>query len=467
MTATDAGGRRSDSAPDSSAAATDTTADSTADTEPLWRNRSFRRFFLGQFVTNAGDSLYAVAIVWLIFELSGSTVLTGLANALLLLPYLLQIVAGPVVDRLSLKRVMVGTQIVQGLVVLAVPLAAFTDRLSVTLLVAIIPILSLVSLLFSPVQATVVPRIVPRDQLSRGNSALATVSLGLDMIFDALGGLFVAVFGATALFLLDSVTFALAGLLFASMTIPTVGPGATDESDDSTESDDSLRSILETYATDLREGIAVLRGTLFVELVLVAAVFNFATGVTLGILPAFADRLGDAAVYGSLLAALGVGRLIGSALAPSLHDVPYGSLKAVASLVSAVLWIGSVVLPSVPATVVLFGLAWVTAGADAVVTTTLNQRAFAPDLLGRISSIKGTAATATLPLGSLLGGFVAESIGVETTMLLAAGGFAFAGLYVAARRPLRQLPAVDGIDPAVLGVSPEATPNPGDSDGSE
>ncbi len=69
---------------------------------PLWQNRDFLRFFFGQFVTNAGDSLYSVAILWAVFELSGSTFLTGVANSLLLLPFLLQIVAGPLVDRLPL-----------------------------------------------------------------------------------------------------------------------------------------------------------------------------------------------------------------------------------------------------------------------------------------------------------------------------------------------------------------------------
>ena len=167
---------------------------------PLWKNRDFLQFFFGQFVTNAGDSLYTVAILWLVFDLSGSTFLTGVANSLLLLPFLLQIVAGPIVDRFPVKPVLVGTQVVQGVVVLVLPLAAYTGHLSVELILVTIPALSLMTLLMSPVQATLVPRIVADEQLARGNSALATVTLGLDMIFDALGGAFIAVFGATALF---------------------------------------------------------------------------------------------------------------------------------------------------------------------------------------------------------------------------------------------------------------------------
>ena len=93
---------------------------------PLRANRDFRRFVAGQFVTNAGDSLYTVAVLWLVFELSGSTTLVGVANAVLLLPWLLQAVAGPIVDRFPVKPLLVGSQIVQGVVVLVFPLAAVT-----------------------------------------------------------------------------------------------------------------------------------------------------------------------------------------------------------------------------------------------------------------------------------------------------------------------------------------------------
>jgi MFS family permease len=416
-----------------------------ADYPPLRKNRDFLRFFFGQFVSNAGDSLYTVAILWSVFELSGSTALTGVANALLLLPFLLQIVAGPIVDRFPIRPVLVGSQAVQGVVVLALPLAAYTGNTTVALLLVSIPALSAMSLLAAPVPATLVPRIVADEQLPRSNSALATVTLGLDMIFDALGGVFIAAFGATALFLLDSVTFAVAALLFAGMAIPTVDGG-----------DESAASALEAYADDLRAGIGVLRGTAFVDMLFASAVFNFAVGVTLAILPAYGELLGGPAAYGLLLGALGVGRLVGSASASSLNGVPYGRLKVVGSLLSAFLWLGSVSAPSPALTVVLFGLAWITAGVDGVLVETLNQRVFPADVLGRVSAIKGAASTATLPVGSLVGGLVAESLGTATTMRLAAFGFGFVGVHFALRRSLRTIPAIGEVEPSHVGVSESA-----------
>ncbi|WP_436929538.1 MFS transporter [Halosimplex halobium] len=435
-------------------------AETTAE-RPLWRNRDFRRFFAGQFVTNAGDSLYTVAVLWLVFELSGSTVLTGIANAVLLLPWLLQILAGPVVDRLPLRPVLVGSQLLQGVVVLALPLAAATGNLSVGVIFAVVPLLTLATLLMAPMQATVVPRIVPDEQLSQANSALATVTLGLDMVFDALGGAFIAVFGATALFLFDAGTFALAALLFAGVAVSRSGgdtgaDSGADQSDGRAESDTDEESILGAYVADLRDGIDALRGTVFVELVATTAVANLATGVTLAVLPAYGDALGGPAVYGALLGALGVGRLVGSLVAPYLEGVAYGRLLLVGNAAGAACWLGAVAAPSPALTVTLFGLAWVPAGASGVLTATLNQTVFPADLLGRVSTTKGTASGATLPLGSLAGGLVAELLGAATTVGLAAFGFGFTALYLAARPRLRRLPAVADADPEAFGVRVES-----------
>ncbi|WP_256295937.1 MFS transporter [Haloarchaeobius salinus] len=427
-----------------------------ADRQPsLWRNRDFRRFFAGQFVTNAGDSLYTVAVLWLVFELSGSTVLTGIANSMLLLPWLLQILAGPIVDRLPLKPVLVGSQVVQGVVVLALPLAAATGNLSVGVILAVVPLLVLSTLVMAPMQTTLLPRIVPENRLSNANSALATVTLGLDMVFDALGGAFIAVFGATTLFLFDSVTFALAALLFAGIAIggDDGDDGEDEQPSEEADEDDTDESVLDAYFDDLRAGIDTLRGTVFVELILMTAVANFAIGVTLAILPSFGAGLGGPAVYGLLLGALGIGRLVGSVVAPRLEGVRYGRLLLVGHSLGACCWVAAVYAPTPALTVVLFGLSWVPAGASGVLTATLNQTVFPKDLLGRVSSVKGTASGATLPLGSLVGGVVAAVLGTTTTMGLAAVGFGFTGLYTLLRPRVRRLPSVADADPAAFDVA--------------
>lgn len=426
----------------------------------IWRNRNFLRLISGGLVTNVGDSLYSVAALWLVYQLSGSNFLTGVASSLLLLPFLLQIVSGPLVDRFPLKPIMVWTQFTQGIAVLVVPVAAYTGHMSVGLILATIFVLSLISQMVSPAQSALLPRIVAEHQLAKSNSALATVTLGLDMVFEALGGVLIALVGVTTLFVLDSATFLVAGLLFLGLAIPSAG-GRNEQPDEKEETDEESRERVETseapgetvgdheavdssgYLDEMRAGIEMLRGTVFVHMIFTAAVFNFAVGVTLAILPAFGALRGGPAVYGLLLGALGTGRLIGSASASYLDGLPYGRMKVITNLSSALLWVGSVYSPSVAGAIALFGIAWISSGIDGVMVSTLNQKVIPSDFLGRVSAIKGTASTATLPIGSLLGGLIGDLIGPTTTMGLAAFGFGFAGLYFVVRPSLRRLPAVE------------------------
>lgn len=416
----------------------------------LRRNRDFRRFLAGQFVTNAGDSLYTVAVVWTVHDLTGSAAVTGAVNAVLLLPWLLQILAGPLIDRLPVGPVLVGTQVVQGAVVLTLPLAAATGRTSVGLLAATALAVTLGTVLLSPVPAVVVPRIVDDDRLSDANSALATVTLGLDVVFDAVGGVAVAVVGAATLFFVDAATFAVAAALFAGITIPP----AADSDDGEASGETDSGSVGAEYVADLRDGVDVLRGTVFVDLVALTAAVNLATGVTLATLPAFADGLAGSAVYGLLLGALGTGRLVGSLAAPRLERLPYGRVTVVSYGLATVCWLGAATVDSPAVAVVLFGLAWIPPGIDGVFTSTLNQRVFPDRVLGRVSSVKGAAAGATLPLGSLLGGVVAGAVGPTTTVALAAGGVAVVAVGFLVRPRLRRLPAVAEASPEDFDVEP-------------
>lgn len=464
---------------ESTTPAPDATSEESAEptSEPLWRNVDFRRFFAGQFVTNVGDSLYSVAVLWLVFDLSGSSTLVGLANAGLLLPYLLQIVAGPVVDRFAADRLLVGTQLVQGIVVLVFPLAAVAGQLSVGLVLVTIPVLALATTASGPLRAAVVPRIVPEDRLSEGNSALATVTLGLDMLFDAVSGFVIAATGATVLFLADAATFAVAATLFAATTIPRVasdvdgddevgaGTNTTDANtaDTNPTATDDATGPLSSYLADLRAAVEILRGSTFVTLIGLNAVFNLAVGVTLATLPAFGASLAGPTVagialagpaaYGATLGALGIGRLVGSVLAPRLDGVPYGPLRAGTALAATLAWLVAALAPSVLVTLVSFGVAWVAAGLAGVLTSTINQRVFPSAVLGRISAIKGTASTATLPLGSLLGGVAADVLGPRTTMAITALGFGVVGVTFTLRPALRRLPPVSRVEPADFRLS--------------
>lgn len=106
----------------------------------LWKNKSFLFLFLGRLVTNIGDSLYYIAAMWLVYDLSKNPFYSGLAGFLTLLPMTLQFAVGPLIDRWPIKRTIVITQVLQMIIILVIPITYFFDVLTVALILVIMPV---------------------------------------------------------------------------------------------------------------------------------------------------------------------------------------------------------------------------------------------------------------------------------------------------------------------------------------
>ncbi|WP_231187476.1 MFS transporter [Haladaptatus sp. DYF46] len=427
-----------------------------ADTSSLWNNFDFLRLLFGRFVTNAGDSLYTIAGTWLVYDLTGSSFYTGLASALLLLPPALQFVSGPLVDRWPLIRTLVWTQLIQAALILSIPVAAYFDHLSVGLILVTIPLLSFLNQFVYPAQNAALPQIVAKSQLTRANSAFSFANQGTNMVFDALGGLLIAVIGAVSLFVLDSITFVVAVLSFVGVRI----------SERSDTGDQAAEIDVAGYLSDLGDGVQWLRGTVFTEMMFTTAVTNFGTGIMLAVLPGFAAVRGGSILYGALLGAIGAGGLIGALIASRLTHIRYGFIRIIGLGVGFFLWVGAVYSPWPALTVALFAITGIPIGVTNVMGQTLIQTVTPEDLLGRVTSVDASVSTLTVPIGSFFGGIMGSLVGVVTTMAVAALSFAFVSCYFAIRSRLRSLPAMDDIDQGDFGIrgGPSVSPLSEDPD---
>ncbi|MFB6354404.1 MAG: MFS transporter [Halobacteriales archaeon] len=408
----------------------------------LLGNRNFRRLFLGRLVTNAGDSLYAVAAMWLVYSLSGSTAYAGLAGFLTLGPQALQAFVGPVVDRWPVRRLLVASQALQAVLVLTIPAAAMLGRLSAPLVLVVMPLVALLNQPVYPAQQAVLPRIVDDEALTAANSAFALAYQGVEFVFNAVAGVLVALVGAVTLYLVDSVTFAAAVVLFAGLRVPPAGDDSAGEPTG--------------YLDDLREGLRFVRGTVLVWLFGASVIANALLGVTWAVLPAFADARGGAGLYGFLLAGLAGGMLVGALVAPRFDGIPYGRLSMAAFLLSGLAWFGALASPWAAGTVGLLGLAFVPVGVTNVVAQTMIQRLVPDGLLGRVTALTGSAGTAAMPVGSLVGGGLGELVGAGPVMVAGGVGFLWIVGYVAAVPALRRLPPASETE--TLDRAPAASP---------
>jgi MFS family permease len=422
--------------------------------ELLLNNRNFASLFLGRLVTNMGDSIYYVAAMWLVYELGGNAFYTGLAGFLTLLPGTLQFLIGPLVDRWDIKKALIMTQIIQALLVLMIPFAHFMGFLTVGFILVIMPIISAINQFVYPGQAALLPRIVRKDQLVKSNSMFSFAFQGVDLVFNALAGILLTVIGAITLYLIDAVTFIAACILFSLLKLPENEPGKDKQ---------EVKQSIDQYKTDLIEGFSIVFHSHLAKFLLGSIVANFAIGSVYAILPAYADGRAGSGIYGLYLAAISAGALIGALSASWLGRFPVGKLTILLFMAGGTMWLGSGLIPYNVISILLFGISWIPIGATNVIFGAAIQSMVPSRMLGRIFSVTASLGAIAMPLGSLLGGLLANKFGPEVIYISSSGGILFIALVWALNKTLRSLPETSKLSPGEMGlpVSDPAVPEEG------
>jgi MFS family permease len=185
---------------------------------PLFHHRPFRLLFTTRTAANTANQMQAVAVGWLIYDLTGSALALGLIGLVQFLPPLvLSLIAGQVVDHYSRRLILVCCYIVEFIVSVALlVLAVFADR-PVELIFVLLLINAVARTFEAPALQSLVPSTVPREILLQAVSAHASAGKMSQLIGPALGGLFYAL-GAGVDFGLCALLIVIAGV--ASILLP-------------------------------------------------------------------------------------------------------------------------------------------------------------------------------------------------------------------------------------------------------
>ncbi|PEP92031.1 MFS transporter [Bacillus wiedmannii] len=405
----------------------------------LLKNRNFLLLFLGRIFTNIGDSLYYVAAMWLVYKLSGNPFYSGLAGFLTLLPSALQFLTGPFVDRWSIKNTLVITQVLQCMLILIIPITHYFDLLTVQLLLIIMPIVAFIEQFAYPAQSKALPLLLHKTQLLKGNSLFSFAYQGIDLICTTLSGILVALLGAITLYVIDSITFAITALLFFSLKMPKQA-----------ETNTSLST--KQYFSDLKEGFSIVFRSLMGVFLIGSVVANFSIGMTMAILPSFADSLEGVKSYGFFLAAISAGSLIGALFSSWVGKRNVGRVSIIGFATGAIFWFLSTIVPFQWLSILLFGLAWIPIGATNILFATISQIVIPNQYIGRINSVMRSMGTIAMPFGSLIGGYAANVFSSQLIFALASIGILFISLVWLLHPKLRALPKADEITADTFGV---------------
>ncbi len=423
----------------------------------VWSNEAVRRAQLALAGSTVGDWSYSVAISVLVYQRAGAT-WVGIAQVCRLAP---AAIAAPflasLVDRYPKQRVLFATDAARAVIMAGICLGAATGAPLIVLL-ALVSLTQLVSTVFWPAQAAMLPTLVREpEELTAANVTLTTVESTGSVIGPALGASALAVFGTTLAFVVPIAAYALSAVAVTRVRPRVAEAGAVVESGDDASGGATRHGVLAGLAAVVRHGdVRVLVG-IYCAQVLVAGALNVLTVVAaLQLLHA-----GDSGV-GAMVAAVGIGGLLGAVPALALSQRARLTTTFVLGLL---LWgvpialIGLAV--SLPLTLVMLALVGVGNTLVDVSAITLLQRATPVALLGRVFGVLESVAIASVAVGAGLTPVLLRLVGDRGAFLITGAVLPIAALALWPR--LRRLDA-STIEPRRIGLlrgDPIFAPLPG------
>jgi MFS family permease len=369
----------------------------------------FRAMWIAVLVSNIGTWMQTVGAQWLLVHLPHAAILVALVQAADNVPdVLFGLVGGALADVFDRRRLLIAVQVSMACIGAALTVLTFAGQMPPALLLAFTFALGFSSVFTNPAYQSIVPQLVPRDQL-RSASALGSISVNLArLVGPALAGILIARAGVTAVFALNALTYLLFAVVVAAWR---PGAGTTPE-------------LPERFISAIRAGGRYILNALIVQRILLrAALFLVPATVLWALLPLVATqqlRLGSAG-YGFLLGAIGGGAVAGALVLPRFRArISSNLLVGASSVVYALVLVLVVVVPNtILAVLVLLpaGAAWIAVLSDVNAELQLFLPAW---VRGRGISVYQMVLFGAQAVGAVTWGAIAEPLGVRATFFVAA-----------------------------------------------
>jgi len=371
------------------------------------RERDFALVFAGTTVSALGDGLYYVALAWQTYEISNAPTAMSLVGVAATLPQLLfLLVGGALSDRMDKRRLLVAADVLRGVAISAIGLLSLAGALELWMLIALVALYAAGTSLFSPAAIALLPAILPKEELGRGNALLAfSRTVCVRIAGPAAGGIAIALFGVGYAFIGDGLSFFVSALTLVAL-----------------RKRELAARTQESLLREIGEGLRYVRGQRWLSVSLAAAAVGLLCymGPMEVLLPYLVkNELADGArALGIILASGGAGALVGSLLIGQLGQprrrilVMYvlwalSTFGIAGYAVSFALWQFAVVCFFAIAGLIVGGIIW----------TTLLQELVPERLLGRVASFDVLVSFALVPLSMAITGPIADAIGVRATMI--------------------------------------------------
>jgi MFS family permease len=369
----------------------------------LLRSRNFAYLWAGQMISQVGDGLNKVALLWFVYELTGSTLKTTIIGVLQTIPpLLLGAPIGVFLDRVPKKTVMIWIDVIRAVLVLLIPLLHVFDMLTLPHVYGLVFLISLFSSVFGPAMSSSIPFLVPRSQLTAANALLqSTTNIGM-LAGPAISGVGIALVGPQNVFYVNVATFLLSACCLLPLRL-------VDDTQDAPARNG-------TFLADALVGFRfVVSHPMIMALMIGASLYSMAASAVVFLLPALAKsqfHMG-AVELGALWSLLGIGMLVASLW---LSTLGHRDVCARLRIVSISLFLGGAAMGGlglVTWKLVVLCLMVLLGGSLALFTpiTWAFLQELAPGaIVARVLTTFSTAAMAASMAGMVLFGWLADAV---------------------------------------------------------
>ena len=413
----------------------------------LWRHGDFLRLWAAETISQFGSQISGIALPLVaILTLDSSAFEVALLGSVEMLPFLLiALPAGVWVDRLPRRPILIAADVGRAVALASIPLAWALDALTIWQLYVVGFVVGVFTVFFDVAYQSFLPSLVSRAQLVEGNSKLEVSRSAAQIGGPGLGGVLVSAITAPYAIVADALSFVWSGLLVMRIrgreerVVPTEAPNMKRE---------------------LIEGVRyIVRDPRWRAIALYVSTVNFFWALGFSIILVYAVRdLGlSAGVIGLVFAVGNVGSLVGAMLSGRVaRRIGIGRTIVLSGALSG---FASLLVPLAPQdNAVPFLIASQVGIAAGIVlynvtAISLMQALTPPRLLGRMNASRRWIVWGTIPLGGLVGGTLAETVGLRETLFVGSIAASLCFLFLLAKplRTIKELPE-----------SEEAPPGPGD-----
>jgi MFS family permease len=368
---------------------------------------NYRKYFAGQLISLSGNWMQTVAEVWLILSLTNSGLAVGLTTALQFLPMLLfGAWGGLLADRVAKRRLLIFTQATMALPAIVLLALCLGGVVAPWMVFALVFVRGSVNAVDNPTRQSFVIEMVGADRVVNAVSLNSVIVQSARILGPALAGVLIAIAGVEPCFAINIISFA-AMIVALGLMDPAQLRAAPVAAPEAGAIRAALRYVRRTPELAIPLALMALVGT-----------FGFNFQVVLPLLARFSFG-GGASVYATLLAAMGLGSVIG-ALVIGSHRRTGGKMIAAAAFAFGATALLAALMPSLALEVPVLALLGGAAVTFAASVNSSLQLAVEPVMRGRVMALYSVVFLGSTPIGAPLTGWISEVYDPRLALVLAA-----------------------------------------------